>query len=82
MEIIQNYSCIILFIYIICRHMRKIPSVGRYRKREACDDELIRTRKLLEAQTDRLSYLGRIIRDQPRTAFPDEINSYIASIEG
>ena len=49
---------------------------------KACDDELIRTRKLLEAQTDRLSYLGRIIRDQPRTSFPDEINSYIASIEG
>lgn len=46
----------------------------------ACQKELIATRKKLNELEERLSYFGRIIRDQPQTDFSDDINAYIDAI--
>ncbi len=53
---------------------------GDQQSAKACDDELLSLRKRLNGLTQRLSYFGRIIQDQPQTAFPDSINEYIDSI--
>jgi len=47
---------------------------------EICRGELVATRERLRALDDKLSYLGRVIKDRPKTALPDEIESYIDNI--
>lgn len=49
---------------------------------ELCRKELIETKDKLASLNDRLSYWGRIIKDQPQTELPDEVNRYIDSIQG
>ena len=53
---------------------------GDTQSAKACDDELLALRNQLTALPERLSYFGRIIQDQPKTAFPDSINDYIDAI--
>lgn len=53
---------------------------GDTQSAKACDDELLALRKQLTDLPQRLSYFGRIIQDQPKTAFPDSINDYIDAI--
>ena len=44
---------------------------------QICREELISTRKAVEALADRLSLLGRVIKDQPTTKLPEDLNTYI-----
>ena len=55
---------------------------GNSESAELCRKELIETKDKLTSLNDRLSYWGRIIKDQPCTKMPDEIESYIENIEG
>lgn len=49
-------------------------------KASLCANELLKTKERLESLDDRLSPLGRIIKDQPITKLPDEIEDYIVQL--
>lgn len=44
---------------------------------QICREELISTRKAVEALADRQSLLGKVIKDQPTTKLPEDLNTYI-----
>ena len=47
-----------------------------------CRDELIALEDGLKRQEDLLSPLGKMIKDQPKTEFPDELSAYIEELGG
>lgn len=54
---------------------------GDSRSAQVCRQELITTRKALEANADRLSPLGKMITDQPVTQLPEEMQRAIDQLE-
>ncbi len=50
---------------------------GDYESADICKEELINTKEKLNQLNDRLSYLGKLIYDQPKTTLPNDILDYI-----
>ena len=50
---------------------------GDFESAGICKEELINTKEKLSQLNDRLSYLGKLIDDQPKTTLPSDILSYI-----
>lgn len=48
---------------------------------DICKKELIATVKLLEENSQRLSELGKMIKDQPKTRLPDKVLKYVEELE-
>ena len=54
---------------------------GDLNSAEVCKKELLEIPELLKENKKRLSYLGKKIKDQPKTELEDDIFEYINSIE-
>ena len=54
---------------------------GDLQSARICGEELIATKTRLAENEEKLSDLGRKIKDQPKTVLPDEILKYITKIE-
>ncbi len=65
------------YCYILIQAVQAYEQYGDIESAQMCKEELINTKDRLESLTDRLSYFGKIIVDQPKTTLPDDILSYI-----
>lgn len=70
----EDYAAVL--IYCIGLYQQS----GDEESAQVCQKELLSLRDKLNGLEQRLSYFGKIIKDQPQTAFTDEINSYIDAI--
>ena len=69
------------YAYMLATGIRLYQEAGMTDSAERCKRELISVTHALEALPRRLSPLGIKIKDQPDTALPEELATYVAALE-
>lgn len=69
------------YCYMLIQGIYMYEQIGDENSADYCRQELINTKQCLAGLEDRLSDLGRMIDDQPKTDLPDDIMKYISSLE-
>ncbi len=69
------------YCYMLINAINFYSGAGEFESAELCKEELLSVPKRLRETVDRLSPLGRMIKDQPTTALPNDIIDYIAQLE-
>lgn len=69
------------YAYMLLNGIYLYSQAGDIDSAAVCKDELIALEEKLSSLSDRLSFFGKIIDDQPTTQFPPEITDAIRSIK-
>lgn len=69
------------YCYMLIQGVQLYRQVGDEYSAEVCEQQLIKSAERLDKLTDKLSNLGKMIVDQPKTDLPNNIIEYIDSLE-
>ena len=75
----ENYES---YALMLIDGIRKYDSVNDYESVKFCTQELLMVKSALDKIPSKLSALGEMIVDQPKTEFPQEILDFIDGLEG
>lgn len=69
------------YCYMLMKSIPKYRQAGDVESAEICEQELLQVYQAVTSQEERLSKLGKMIKDQPNTELPKEIEEYVAILE-
>lgn len=69
------------YCYMLINGIRLYKQAGDDYSAEYCEKALLKAVNRLQQNEERLSRLGRMIKDQPQTELPDEIIEYVGAIQ-
>ena len=69
------------YAYMLINGISLYTKAGDRQSADVCKEELLKLPKKLEKAEMRLSKLGKMIKDQPITQFPQDIENYIKKME-
>ncbi len=69
------------YCYMLINGITLYEDAGDNISADFCREELLKIPDKLKSTTERLSNLGKLIKDQPQTELPDEITDYITEIK-
>ena len=74
----ENYES---YARMLIEGIRKYKSINDYESANFCAKELMMVKSALSELPSKLSTLGKAIKDQPKTEFPQEISEFIDGLE-
>ena len=69
------------YCYMLMKSIPKYRQAGDAESAEICEQELLQVYRAVASQEERLSELGKKIKDQPNIEMPKEIEEYVAILE-